>query len=74
MIIKEVQFTKTDKQGKESQVRPPRAKLSGRGTWKSNPWVWAYDFELVTKKDLEMEFAITQPGEQWQTTSPPLLR
>lgn len=22
-------------------------KISGKGTWKSNPWVWAYTFELV---------------------------
>lgn len=22
-------------------------KVSGRGTWQSNPWVWVYEFELV---------------------------
>ena len=22
-------------------------KVSGKGTWKSNPYVWVYDFELV---------------------------
>ena len=22
-------------------------KVSGRGTWKANPWVFAYSFELV---------------------------
>ena len=22
-------------------------KVSGKGTWDKNPWVWAYDFELV---------------------------
>lgn len=22
-------------------------KINGKGTWESNPWVWAYDFELV---------------------------
>ena len=27
-------------------------KISGKGTWESNPWVFVYDFELV-KKELE---------------------
>ncbi len=25
-------------------------KVSGRGTWDSNPWVFAYSFELINKK------------------------
>nr|DAI40436.1 MAG TPA: ASCH domain protein [Caudoviricetes sp.] len=28
-------------------------KLSGKGTWESNPYVWVYDFELGKKWDLE---------------------
>ena len=28
-------------------------KVSGKGTWQSNPYVWVYDFELVKKWDLE---------------------
>ncbi len=24
-------------------------KLSGKGTWESNPYVWVYDFELKSK-------------------------
>lgn len=24
-------------------------RVSGKGTWKSNPWVWVYEFELTTK-------------------------
>ena len=27
-------------------------KISGKGTWVSNPYVWVYDFELVKKWDL----------------------
>ena len=26
-------------------------RISGRGTWKSNPWVVAYEFELISKED-----------------------
>ena len=26
-------------------------RISGRGTWKSNPWVVAYEFELINKED-----------------------
>lgn len=26
-------------------------RISGRGTWKSNPWVVAYKFELINKED-----------------------
>lgn len=22
-------------------------KVSGEGTWESNPWVWVYEFELM---------------------------
>lgn len=25
-------------------------RVSGKGSWKSNPWVWAYEFELVKNK------------------------
>ena len=28
-------------------------KVSGKGTWESNPYGWVYDFELVKKWDLE---------------------
>ena len=24
-------------------------RVSGKGSWKSNPWVWVYEFELTTK-------------------------
>ncbi len=24
-------------------------KISGKGTWEKNPWVWVYDFELINK-------------------------
>lgn len=26
-------------------------KISGKGTWKSNPWVWAYEFELTNNRN-----------------------
>lgn len=26
-------------------------KISGKGTWESNPWVFVYEFELVNKED-----------------------
>ena len=26
-------------------------RVSGRGTWDSNPWVWVYQFELIKKED-----------------------
>lgn len=26
-------------------------KVCGRGTWKRNPWVWVYEFELVKEKE-----------------------
>lgn len=26
-------------------------RISGRGTWKSNPWTFAYEFELIKKED-----------------------
>ncbi|MBR8773544.1 hypothetical protein IX306_000655 [Porphyromonas levii] len=39
---------------KQLRARTPREayallidKISGKGTWESNPWVWAYDFELL---------------------------
>lgn len=27
-------------------------KVSGKGTWDSNPWVWVYDFELLNEKTM----------------------
>ena len=39
--------------GKEEFIRPESAfaalidKVSGKGTWKSNPWVFVYEFKLV---------------------------
>lgn len=29
-------------------------KVSGNGTWNSNPWVFAYEFELVTVEDVQL--------------------
>lgn len=44
---------------KEEYVHPKGAfaalidKVSGKGTWESNPWVFVYEFELVNKEDAE---------------------
>ena len=52
----EAMLTYTDKRGRYKEIRSPNPqeafaclidKLSGYGTWERNPWVYAYEFELV---------------------------
>lgn len=52
----EAMLTYTDNRGRYKEIRSPNPqeafaclidKLSGYGTWERNPWVYAYEFELV---------------------------
>lgn len=49
--------TKIDALKRDSFFTPRAAfaalidRISGRGTWQSNPWVVAYEFELINKED-----------------------
>lgn len=52
----ETMLTYTDNLGRYKEIRSPNPqeafaclidKLSGYGTWERNPWVYAYEFELV---------------------------